>query len=251
MINSIISTPLTLTGLLMTLGCSLITGILTALVFSWKEKLSSSLALTLAVLPVTMSMVVMLINGNLGTAVAVAGGFTLVRFRSIAGCCVGTAPVALKTVWDNVVTDCGGIYCVNIPCDKKTEEYELKNYIPDEGKIVFKALKKGKFGFRLYKWMKDLSFERNDRSADALIHDGIAYFEIEANESVTLLCDITTTPVKEIARGTEFTVYYRGCDVVKMTPEGAHVRLYQRDLSVPKFYPTPADVKYTGAAKWK
>ncbi len=85
MLNSIISTPLTLTGLLMTLGCSLITGILTALVFSWKEKLSSSLALTLAVLPVTMSMVVMLINGNLGTAVAVAGGFTLVRFRSIAG----------------------------------------------------------------------------------------------------------------------------------------------------------------------
>ena len=187
------------------------------------------------------------------------GGFTggsepnsisLERFRSIAGCCVGTAPVALKTVWDNVVTDCGGIYCVNIPCDKKTEEYELKNYIPDEGKIVFKALKKGKFGFRLYKWMKDLSFERNDRSADAFIHDGIAYFELEENESVTLLCDITTTSVKEIARGTEFTVYYRGCDVVKMTPEGAHVRLYQRDLSVPKFYPTPADVKYTGAANY-
>ena len=32
-----------------------------------------------------MSMVTLMINGNLGIAVAVAGGFTLVRFRSIAG----------------------------------------------------------------------------------------------------------------------------------------------------------------------
>ena len=85
MLNSILTTPVTLTGLLMTLAGSLILGILTALVFSYKNKLSSSLSLTLAVLPVTMSMVTVMINGNLGVAVAVAGGFTLVRFRSIAG----------------------------------------------------------------------------------------------------------------------------------------------------------------------
>ena len=47
--------------------------------------MSSSLSVTLAILPVAMSMIVVMINGNLGIAVAVAGGFTLVRFRSIAG----------------------------------------------------------------------------------------------------------------------------------------------------------------------
>ena len=85
MLNSILTTPLTIPGLVVTLLGSLVMGILTSLVFSYKNKLSSSLSLTLAILPVAMSMVVVMINGNLGVAVAVAGGFTLVRFRSIAG----------------------------------------------------------------------------------------------------------------------------------------------------------------------
>lgn len=76
---------MTLTELLMILSASLILGVLTALVFSYKSRLSPSLSLTLAVLPIAMSMVTLMINGNLGIAVAVAGGFTLVRFRSIAG----------------------------------------------------------------------------------------------------------------------------------------------------------------------
>lgn len=85
MLNSILTVPITLTGLIATLAGSLTMGILAALVFSYKNELSSSLSLTLVILPVSMSMVVVMINGNLGIAVAVAGGFTLVRFRSIAG----------------------------------------------------------------------------------------------------------------------------------------------------------------------
>ncbi len=85
MLNSILTTPVTFTGLIITLAGSLVMGILTALVFSYKNRLSASLSVTLAVLPVAMSMVTIMINGNLGIAVAVAGGFTLVRFRSIAG----------------------------------------------------------------------------------------------------------------------------------------------------------------------
>ena len=104
MFNSILTTPITLIDLLITLIASLIMGILTALVFSYKNKLSSSLSLTLAVLPVAMSMVTVMINGNLGIAVAVAGGFTLVRFRSIAG--TGREISAVFTVMTLGVT-CG------------------------------------------------------------------------------------------------------------------------------------------------
>ncbi len=85
MLNSILSNPITLTGLGITLLGSLILGIMTAVVFSVRHRISSSLSLTLVILPIAMSMVVVMINGNLGIAVAVAGGFTLVRFRSIAG----------------------------------------------------------------------------------------------------------------------------------------------------------------------
>ena len=104
MLNSILTTPVTLTALLVTLAGSLILGILTALVFSYKNRLSPSLSLTLAVLPVAMSMVTLMVNGNLGIAVAVAGGFTLVRFRSIAG--TGREISAVFTVMTLGVT-CG------------------------------------------------------------------------------------------------------------------------------------------------
>ena len=85
MLNSILTVPVNITGLLVTLLGALILGILTAMVFSFKSRISPSLSLTLVVLPIAMSMVVLMVNGSLGTAVAVAGGFTLVRFRSIAG----------------------------------------------------------------------------------------------------------------------------------------------------------------------
>ena len=43
------------------------------------------MALTLAIMPAAIALVIMLVNGNIGAGVAVAGAFTLVRFRSVPG----------------------------------------------------------------------------------------------------------------------------------------------------------------------
>lgn len=188
------------------------------------------------------------------------GGFTggsepncisLDRFRSIAGCCVGTAPVALKTVWDNIVTTFDGIRCVNIPCDKETETYKLCSFIPDEGKVAVTAKEDGRYGFRLYDWMKDVYFTVNGEKLDARLHNkDVAYCELKAGDELVMCCDIETEAKKEFVRGTHFTVFYRGCDVVDMFPRGAHVRLYQRNKDEEKYYPTPKDVVYKGAANY-
>ena len=85
MIDSILTSPITISQILICLGAALAAGILMALVFMFRSRSSASFSVTMAVLPMTMAMVVMVINGNLGVAVAVAGGFALVRFRSIAG----------------------------------------------------------------------------------------------------------------------------------------------------------------------
>lgn len=85
MLNSILSTPVSFVSFMLCLGTALVLGVLTSIVFSYKHRLSSSLSFTLVILPVAMCMVIMMINGNLGLAVSVAGSFTLVRFRSIAG----------------------------------------------------------------------------------------------------------------------------------------------------------------------
>ena len=76
---------ITMTALLLCTACSLILGLVIALVFSRGEKSSKSFKLTLALLPAIVQMVIMLVNGDVGTGVAVMGAFGLVRFRSAPG----------------------------------------------------------------------------------------------------------------------------------------------------------------------
>ena len=86
MLNSIFTSgQITGTAFLVTLGLALLLGIGTALLCMYKNKYSQSFAVTLAMLPATGAVVIMLVNGNIGAGVAVAGGFSLVRFRSAAG----------------------------------------------------------------------------------------------------------------------------------------------------------------------
>ena len=59
-------------------------GVLTALLFM-RGRHSRSMSLTLALLPSLVSLVIMLVNGNIGAGIAVAGAFSLVRFRSLPG----------------------------------------------------------------------------------------------------------------------------------------------------------------------
>ena len=51
----------------------------------YKSKYSQSFVLTLAMLPAIVQLIIMLVNGNIGVGVAIAGTFGLVRFRSANG----------------------------------------------------------------------------------------------------------------------------------------------------------------------
>ncbi len=64
---------------------SLALGICVALIYMYKHKYSKNFVVTLALLPIIVQMVIALVNGNIGTGVAVMGVFSLVRFRSIPG----------------------------------------------------------------------------------------------------------------------------------------------------------------------
>lgn len=76
---------ITLPSFLICTTVSLLFGVLAALLCLRQEKSSRSFALTLAMLPAVVQVIIMLVNGNIGTGVAVAGAFGLVRFRSAAG----------------------------------------------------------------------------------------------------------------------------------------------------------------------
>lgn len=86
MLNSIIaSTGLTAVSFLICTAVSLALGVALGLLALWKNKCSQSFAIALAVLPTVVQVIIMLVNGNLGVGVAVAGTFGLVRFRSAQG----------------------------------------------------------------------------------------------------------------------------------------------------------------------
>lgn len=85
MLNSILGTELTLTSFLICTGVSLLLGMGTALVASYRSRSTQSLAITLAILPAVVQAVIMLVNGSIGAGIAVAGAFSLVRFRSAPG----------------------------------------------------------------------------------------------------------------------------------------------------------------------
>lgn len=66
-------------------AASLILGMAIAGIFMFRNTYTKGFVVTLALMPAIVQMVIMLVNGNLGTGVAVMGAFSLVRFRSVPG----------------------------------------------------------------------------------------------------------------------------------------------------------------------
>ena len=76
---------ISVTDFLLCLGCSLVLGLVMAFAYMYRTRYTKSFVTTLALLPAVVCVVIMLVNGNVGTGVAVAGAFSLVRFRSVPG----------------------------------------------------------------------------------------------------------------------------------------------------------------------
>lgn len=70
---------------LICLGVALICGIIFATICFIRSDSTKSFAMTTALLPMVVALVITLVNGNIGAGVAIAGAFSLVRFRSVPG----------------------------------------------------------------------------------------------------------------------------------------------------------------------
>jgi hypothetical protein len=146
MLNSILTNTFSINTFLICITASLILGALIAWVHSRYNNSSKGFVMTIALLPAIVQMVILLVNGNLGTGVAVMGAFSLVRFRSIPGnakeissifmamaigLATGTGYVAVAVLFVIIV---GGVSVVyNITCfgEPRQKEKELKITIPE------------------------------------------------------------------------------------------------------------------------
>lgn len=76
---------LTIGNVLLCMAVSLILGLCIAAVYMFRNTYSKNFVAALALLPAMVQAVILLVNGNLGTGVAVMGAFSLIRFRSVPG----------------------------------------------------------------------------------------------------------------------------------------------------------------------
>ena len=83
--DSELTTVISVTDFMLCLGLSLVLGLIMDVSYMYRTRYTKSFVVTLALLPAVVCVVIMMVNGNVGTGVAVAGAFSLVRFRSVPG----------------------------------------------------------------------------------------------------------------------------------------------------------------------
>ncbi|MBQ8494548.1 MAG: DUF4956 domain-containing protein [Clostridia bacterium] len=83
--NSVINASVTIEMYLLCLAAALVCGLIAAVTAAYRSTVSKSFLIALVLLPMIVQTVIVMVNGNIGTGVAVMGAFSLVRFRSVPG----------------------------------------------------------------------------------------------------------------------------------------------------------------------
>lgn len=145
-LSTIITGGLTVTSFLICTAVSLALGAAIAVAFRFRTRVSSGLSVTTALLPAVVQLVIMLVNGNLGVGLAVAGAFSLVRFRSTpgtareicslftamaVGLATGTGYVGVAVIFTVILLAMNTLYAVLRFGEERGERRELKITIPE------------------------------------------------------------------------------------------------------------------------
>lgn len=82
---SITNGTITIGNYLICTAVALLCGAAAAAASAYHSRISKSFLVCLILLPAVVETVIVMVNGNVGTGIAVAGAFSLVRFRSVPG----------------------------------------------------------------------------------------------------------------------------------------------------------------------
>ena len=98
MFDTVLTAALDLRTFVVCIGAALCLGLLNAGVFMFRNRYSAGFVMTLSLLSPMVAMVIMLVNGNVGAGVAVAGTFSMIRFRSAPGTAQEISSIFLSVV---------------------------------------------------------------------------------------------------------------------------------------------------------
>ena len=125
---------------------SVVIGALIALTYTFKTKSTKNFTITVALLPLVVQVVIMLVNNSLGAGIAVAGAFSLTRFRSVPGtskeiCAIfasmavglatGMGFIGVAAIFAVLMIALNILYSALLFNEKRGDEQELKIIIPE------------------------------------------------------------------------------------------------------------------------
>ncbi len=132
---------------LISVAAALILGAVLAAVYSYKTRYTKSFMMTMFLIPAIVAVVIMMVNGNIGAGVAVAGTFSLVRFRSVPGTAkeiaaifmamglgliCGMGFVAYAVIYTVIIGACMFGFSATRIGEKKENEKTLRITIPED-----------------------------------------------------------------------------------------------------------------------
>ena len=85
MFSSIFTSEFTVTEFIISIIAAMVLGFVVSLYYMFRNNYSKSLVASLVLLPAIEAVVIMMVNDNFGAGIAVAGSFSLIRFRSAKG----------------------------------------------------------------------------------------------------------------------------------------------------------------------
>ncbi len=146
MLSSIITETFSIESFLLCMIASVVLGAVLSWLHCRFNNSSKGFVITIALLPAIVQMVIMLVNGNVGTGVAVMGAFSLVRFRSVpgnakeissifmamaVGLATGTGYLAIAAIFVLIIGAVSTIYNLTSFGEPTLKEKDLKITIPE------------------------------------------------------------------------------------------------------------------------
>jgi hypothetical protein len=184
--------------------------------------------------------------------------------RGIQQCCTGNGSRAVFHVWDNIVTDEGGIFRVNLLLNRASPRADVYSYIPYVGKVEVKMKQATPdVRIRIPGWVSNsgLALAVNGTSR-AFGWDGryMKVGSVAAGDRITVTLMLSESTARESMYGTQYTFTKRGSTIVGVTPRGTFAPLYDRAsmrsspapmVSVKRFLSNEADITNRRDPTWK
>jgi hypothetical protein len=184
--------------------------------------------------------------------------------RGIQQCCTGNGSRAVFHVWDNIISEEGGIFRINLLLNRASARADVYSHIPYAGKVEVKMKRATPdVRIRIPTWVANSGLQLRVNGTPRPLSWDSRYLKVgsvNAGDRITVTLTLSESTASETMNGIRYTFTKRGSTIVAVTPRGAIAPLYDRSafrsspapmVSVTRFLSDEADISRRRDPTWK